>query len=85
MVAPTDAALDASVDHVGLSTSTLDTATLAARAKVLNALRSAARTRSVTVLTATLHHQPDMFWENALVVIDEGNHQLLVVTGGFGT
>ena len=55
LVATTDAALYASVDHVGLSTSTPDADTHAARARVLDALRSAARTTSVTVLKATLH------------------------------
>ena len=84
-VATTDAALDAAVDTVGLSTSEPDASTLAARAKIVKALGAAARAPSVTVLTGTLHYQVDMYWENALVVIDERNHQLLVVTGGYGT
>lgn len=85
VVEATDAALDAAVDHAGLSTSSGDASTLAERAKIVAALRAVAHTRSVTVLKGELHYQVDMYWENALVVLDEENHQLLVITGGYGT
>jgi hypothetical protein len=85
VVPATDAGLDAALDHVGLSASSGDASTLAERTKILSALRAAAHTRSVTLLKGELHYQVDMYWESALVVLDEENHQLLVVTGGYGT
>ncbi len=40
---------------------------------------------SVNTRNALTSGQVDMYWENALLVIDEKNHQILVVTGGYGT
>ena len=73
------------LDTIGLYESSPDADTAAERVKMLDALRDIARTRGVTVFTASLHDAPDMYWENALVVIDEENRQLVIATGGFGT
>ncbi len=86
VVDSTDASLGAALDAIGLDvTSPPDADTEAKRAELLDALRTAAKTRSITVLTATLAYQVDMFWEGALVVIDEENQQILFATGGYGT
>jgi hypothetical protein len=85
VVAANDADLGAALDAIGLSTSSPDADTVAMRAEILEALQTAAKTRSITVLTATLHYQVDMYWEGALVVIDEDNQQVLFATGGYGT
>lgn len=77
--------LEGALDTIGLQESSPDQGTRDERAKMLDALRDIARTRGVTVLTATLHDAPDMYWENALIVVDEEHHQLVVATGGFGT
>ena len=83
-VKPT-ADLEKALDTVGLYESSPDDASQKERAKMLDALRDIARTRGVTLFTATLHDAPDMYWENALIVVDEENEQLVVATGGFGT
>lgn len=62
-----------------------DPETEKARATLLASLRDAAKTSGITVHTAKLTHQVDMYWEGALVVIDEENEQMLIATGGFGT
>lgn len=77
--------LEGALDTIGLAESSPDVGTAKARAEMLDALRDIARTRGVTVFTATLHDAPDMYWENALIVVDEENRQLVVATGGFGT
>jgi hypothetical protein len=77
--------LEGALDTIGLYESSPDGDTANERAKMLDALRDIARTRGVTVFTATLHDAPDMYWENALVVVDEENRQVVVATGGFGT
>jgi len=86
VVDTSDASLGAALDAIGLDTmSPADADTTAKRTEILNALRTAAKTQSITVLTATLHYQVDMYWEGALVVIDEENKQILFATGGYGT
>jgi hypothetical protein len=77
--------LESALDTIGLQESSPDPATAKARAELSAALRDIARTRGVTVFTASLHDAPDMYWENALIVVDEEHHQLVVATGGFGT
>lgn len=84
-VATDDAALGAALDAIGLSESSPDDATLAEREKLFATLREVARTRTIHVLAATLHDQVDMYWEGALVVVDEENRQILIATGGYGT
>ena len=85
VVDTTDEALGAALDLVGLTPSSASPDTEAERKKLDGLLRTLARTRSVTVLTGALHYQVDMYWENALVVVDEENEQILIVTGGYGT
>jgi hypothetical protein len=77
--------LEGALDTIGLAESSPDDATRKERAKILDALREIAGTRGVTILTATLHDAPDMYWENALIVVDAENHQVVVATGGYGT
>ena len=86
VVDASDASLAASLDAIGLDTmSPADDDTTAKRTEILDALRTVAKTRSITVLTAKLEYQVDMYWEGALVVIDEENEQILFATGGYGT
>lgn len=85
VVGTTDAELGAALDLVGLDPSSASPDTQAERKKLDGLLGSLARTRAITVFTGALHYQVDMVWENALVVVDEENEQLLVVTGGYGT
>lgn len=84
-IAATDEALGAALDFVGLQPDDGDAATTAERAKLADALGAAARTKSLTVYTGSLHYQVDMYWENVLVVVDEENRQILFATGGYGT
>ena len=77
--------LDGALSTIGLDESSPDTETGKERARILDALRDIARTNGVTVYTASLHDAPDMYWENALIVVDEESRQVVVATGGFGT
>ena len=77
--------LEGALDTIGLQESSPDDGTRQERAKILDALRDIARTDGVTVYTASLHDAPDMYWENALIVVDAENRQVVVATGGFGT
>jgi hypothetical protein len=77
--------LEGALDTIGLYESSPDADTAKERVRMLDALRDIARTRGVTVFTATLHDAPDMYWANALIVVDEENRQLVLATGGYGT
>ena len=84
-VAHDDASLGAALDAIGLSEDSPDAATASERAKLLSALRDAAARPGVTILRDSLDYQVDMYWEGALVVVDETHRQILFATGGYGT
>lgn len=80
-----EAAFGDALAKVGFQVSSSDPETEAALATLLGSLRDAASTPGVSIHTAALDYQVDMYWEGALVVIDEQNRQLVIATGGFGT
>lgn len=85
VVGANDKELGEALDLVGLDPSSASPESEAERKKLDGLLGTLARTGSITVMTGALHYQVDMYWENALIVVDEDNEQILVVTGGFGT
>jgi hypothetical protein len=81
----TRGALDDALAKIGLTVDSPDAKTEAAHAALLDALYDVARVPAITVYTAKLTYEPDMYWEGAVLVIDEANKQVLIATGGYGT